>query len=126
MIFKEHIIHITKDFQKSPSTFRRYIFCAFTYCKFITIMESFIKFEGQNEIEFLERFSDEKACFAYLAQHKWANGFACPNCESTQEDNCKIEFHKRCKKCLHMISPTSHTLFDKVKCGIFKGFLCSF
>jgi transposase-like protein len=89
-------------------------------------MESFIKFEGQNEIEFLERFSNEKECYAYLAHHKWANGFVCPHCKSTEEDHCKIEFHKRCKRCLHLISPTSYTLFHKVKFGIVKAFYVVF
>lgn len=89
-------------------------------------MENFTLFEGQNEIEFLERFSTQAACFEYLAHHKWSSGFVCPNCKSTQEHNCKIAYHKRCKNCLKFISPTTNTLFHKVKFGIVKAFYIVF
>jgi transposase-like protein len=89
-------------------------------------MEGIISFKGQNEIEFLKQFHNKESCFSYLAHHKWANGFECPNCKSTKEDNCKILYHKRCKQCFRIISPTAQTLFHNVKFGIEKAFYIVF
>lgn len=85
-------------------------------------MDIFSKFEGQNEIDFLRRFSDKDSCYSYLAHHKWKNGFVCHFCNSTEEYNCEKLNHKRCKKCQKLISPTMNTLFHKVKFGIEKAF----
>ena len=30
--------------------------------------------------EFLEQFSSEDACLAYLEELRWPNGFICPSC----------------------------------------------
>jgi transposase-like protein len=89
-------------------------------------MDNFIKFEGQNEIDFSKRFQTEDSCFAHLAHYKWSEGFLCPNCGCTEEHHCKKEHHKRCKGCLRIISPTANTLFHKVKFGIVKAFYIVF
>ena len=89
-------------------------------------MHDFIKFKGQNEIEFHQRFSDPDSCFSYLAHKKWSNGFVCPKCKSTEEDQCKFKYHKRCKQCRRLISPTANTLFHNIKFGIEKAFLIVF
>ena len=41
-----------------------------------TITEDFPK----SEIEFHERFSDPNACYEYLFQQKWPDGFICKRC----------------------------------------------
>ena len=41
-----------------------------------TIAEDFPK----NEIEFDQRFSKPKACYDYLFQQKWPDGFSCKKC----------------------------------------------
>jgi transposase-like protein len=89
-------------------------------------MEQIIKFEGENEIEFLKRFSDKNSCYSHLAHYKWSQGFVCPHCGSTEEHHCRKEHHKRCKGCLQIISPTANTLFHKVKFGIEKAFYVVF
>lgn len=85
-------------------------------------MEIFSKFEGQNEIDFLRKFSDKDSCYSYLAHYKWKDGFICHFCNSTEEYNCGKLNHKRCKSCQKLISPTMNTLFHKVKFGIEKAF----
>jgi transposase-like protein len=89
-------------------------------------MDLFTKFEGENELEFHKRFSDKSVCYAHLAHYKWSEGFVCPHCQSTEEHHCSKEHHKRCKKCLRIISPTANTLFHKVKFGIDKAFYVVF
>ena len=83
-------------------------------------------FEGQNEIEFIKKFSDESTCLSLLADYKWSAGFLCPHCQGKEEHNCKIAYHKRCKQCSRIISPTANTLFHKVKFGITKAFYIVF
>ena len=41
-----------------------------------TINEDFPK----SEIEFHEQFSDPNACYGYLFQQKWPDGFICIKC----------------------------------------------
>ncbi len=89
-------------------------------------MDIFEEFKGQNEIEFIKTFSNADTCLGYLSDHKWKNGFRCYNCGSTEEHKCNIAHHKRCKKCLRIISPTANTLFHKVKFGIDKAFYVVF
>ena len=59
-------------------------------------MEDFLRFEGQNEIDFLNRFGDRDSCYSYLAHYKWQNGFECHFCGSKEEYNCNKIHHKRC------------------------------
>lgn len=89
-------------------------------------MDTVAIFEGQNEIEFYERFSNREACLAYLAEKKWAKGFVCPKCGSKEENHCKIKYYKRCGHCRRLISPTANTLFHNVKFGIKKAFIMDF
>lgn len=89
-------------------------------------MVDILKFEGQNEIEFLKKFSDKDSCLSHLAFYKWSNGFNCPNCGGKEEHHCSKAHFKRCKNCLQIFSPTSGTLFHKVKFGIEKAFYVVF
>ena len=89
-------------------------------------MEDLLKFEGQNEMKFIARFSKSEECYAHLYHYKWSNGFKCPNCNGTEEHNCSKPYHKRCKNCLQIISPTANTLFHNVKFGIQKAFYIVF
>ena len=89
-------------------------------------MEGFIKFVGQNEIDFLKRFSSRDICLAHLAHYKWSNGFVCPYCKCAEEHVCKIAHHKRCKNCKRIISPAHNTLFHRVKFGLEKAFYVVF
>ena len=89
-------------------------------------MGTHIKFEGQSEIMFLERFSTEVACKDYLYHYKWSTGFTCNHCGSQQEHNCKKLYHKRCGKCLRIFSVTSNTMFHNVKFGLVKAFYIAF
>lgn len=89
-------------------------------------MEELLKFEGQNEIDFLARFSKREECYAHLYYYKWSNGFKCTHCNSIEEHHCSKPYHKRCKNCLQIISPTANTLFHNMKFGIEKAFYIVF
>jgi transposase-like protein len=63
----------------------------------------------KNLKEFRERFADEKACFAYLGQSRWAGGFVCPSCESQRHWLRSRRFIFKCQDCGKQISATAGT-----------------
>lgn len=82
-------------------------------------------YNGQNILEFAERFKSDEDCIKYLAHYKWDSGYTCPKCKHTA---CQVRNnHARvCNKCSHIDSATANTLFHKVKFGIRKAFFICF
>ena len=64
----------------------------------------------RNEIEFDSRFSSEQACFDYLFQLSWPEGFCCSRC-----GHIKYWMTSRglylCRQCKHQQSVTAGTIF---------------
>ncbi len=84
-------------------------------------------FKGTNLIEFIDRFDNTEKCKKYLAEIKWANGFACSKCSHTHCWRKKNDpFVGVCKGCRHIESVTANTLFHKVKFDLRKAFLIIF
>lgn len=82
-------------------------------------------FNGQNLLEFTDRFKTDADCKEYLAKYKWENGFVCVKCGHSAcqtRSNCS----KTCNKCSHTESATANTLFHKVKFGVRKAFFICF
>lgn len=75
-----------------------------------TITEDF----PHSEIEFDQRFSNIDACYEYLAQAKWPDGFICDKCGCNaywlSAKNIYI-----CKKCEHQFSLTAGTIMHGTK-----------
>ena len=82
-------------------------------------------FKGQNLIEFAERFKTDLDCEEYLASIKWENGYCCRKCGHTKYQIRK-DFSRTCNICSDTESPTSGTLFHKVKFGLKKAFFICF
>ncbi|PIF02213.1 MAG: hypothetical protein CR996_01135 [Draconibacterium sp.] len=80
------------------------------------------KFKSLTIFEFQERFPDEDACFDYLIELKWGNGFICPNCGHTNYCKGKRKYDRQCTSCHRIVSPTSGTLFHQLKFSILKAF----
>lgn len=80
------------------------------------------KFKSLTIFEFQEQFPDEDACLEYLANLKWSDGFVCPNCGHTHYCKGKRKHDRQCTSCHRSISPTSGTLFHKVKFSILQAF----
>ncbi len=83
-------------------------------------------FEGQNILEFTDRFKDDKACLSYLAEVKWADGYQCKKCGHTKFTIRKKNFARDCNRCHHIESPTANTMFHRVRFGIRKAFMIAF
>lgn len=82
-------------------------------------------FQGQNLLEFADRFLTDEDCLEYLSHFKWKDGFTCVKCGHSGSQ--KRKNHSRtCNKCSHTESATANTLFHKVKFGVCKAFFICF
>ena len=86
----------------------------------ISIMEK--RFESLTIFDFQGQFPDDKARMNYLSNVKWAGGFICPQCSNTKYCKGDKEHIRQCTKCNYLASPTSGTLFHKVKFPLLKAF----
>jgi transposase-like protein len=89
-------------------------------------MVDFETFKGLGILEFTDKFSDDNKCKEYLYEKKWNNGFVCKKCSHDVALNSSALYLKQCKKCLHIESCTSGTLFHKVKFPLRKAFYILF
>lgn len=80
------------------------------------------KFKSLTIFEFQQRFPDENACYKYLNELKWGNGFVCPKCGHTNYCKGKRKYDRQCTSCHRIVSPTSGTLFHQLKFSILKAF----
>jgi transposase-like protein len=79
-------------------------------------------FKSLTIFEFQERFPDTASCHKHLFELKWADGFVCPNCKHTRASQLKGGYLRKCGKCDRITSPTSGTVFHKVKFDLLKAF----
>ena len=84
-----------------------------------------ILFEGQNMMEFIERFKTDEICKEYLAEIKWKEGFECIKCHH-KASQIRKDFSRTCNRCSHTDSAMANTLFHKVKFGVKKAFFIYF
>jgi hypothetical protein len=80
------------------------------------------QFQSLTIFDFQARFPDDRACMQYLAEIKWGDGYLCPKCGNTKYCGGDKEFSRQCTKCRHISSPTSGTMFHKVKFPLLKAF----
>jgi transposase-like protein len=82
-------------------------------------------FKGEEFLKFAERFSTDDACYAYLADIKWDNGFTCKKC-GHKKFSLRDKHERCCTLCKHVESTTAGTLLHKVKFGIKKALFIMF
>jgi len=82
-------------------------------------------FNGQNLLEFAERFKTDLDCKEYTAHNKWEKGFICLKCSNKTYQKRK-DFSRTCNKCSHTETATANTLFHKVKFGVRKAYFICF
>ena len=80
------------------------------------------KFKSLTIFEFQERFPNDEACFEYLVELKWENGFECPHCGHKNYCKATRTYDRQCTSCNRTVSPTSQTLFHQLKFSILKAF----
>lgn len=82
-------------------------------------------FNGQNLLEFSDRFKTDEHCKEYLAWIKSKTDYKCLKCNHDKYQTRK-DLSRQCNICGHIESPTANTLFHKVKFGVRKAFFICF
>ena len=80
------------------------------------------RYKSLSLFEFQRRFPNDEACLKYLSDLKWSNGYRCKRCGNDKYNKGNTKYHRKCTRCNHQESPTSDTLFHKVKFPILKAF----
>lgn len=57
-------------------------------------------------------FKTKEACLELLSHAKWADGFICRFCGSSNYCRGKLSFSRRCTRCKKEESPMAHTIFN--------------
>jgi len=65
--------------------------------------------------EFLDWFSSEEACLAFLEKLRWPGGFVCPSCGVAQEPYRSSRARLMCRSCGRQSTVTAGTIFDKTR-----------
>jgi len=76
--------------------------------------------------EFRERFSEEAACLEYLAQSRWPDGFACPQCSG---GTCWVKSRRHvfeCTECGHQTSVTAGTILHRTHFSLREWFWAAY
>lgn len=76
--------------------------------------------------EFRLLYSDDDACYKYLEEIKWKNGFECIKCKNVKYSTGPTPYSRRCSKCNHIERIYSGTIFSGVKFPIQKAFCIIF
>ncbi len=80
------------------------------------------KFKSLSIFAFQSQFSSAEDCYDYLVNLKWGGGYQCCKCGHSHYCAGKKIHDRQCTRCNHLESPTSGTLFHKVKFPIQKAF----
>lgn len=65
--------------------------------------------------EFLDWFSSEEACLAYLERLRWPSGFVCPACGVADTPYRSSRSRLMCRSCSHQSTVTAGTIFEKTR-----------
>ena len=76
--------------------------------------------------QFYSKFSDNDSCLHYLADLKWQEGYTCRKCGHTNYCKGKTAHARRCTRCKHEESATSHTLFHRCRIPLADAFEIAF
>ena len=84
-------------------------------------------FKGVNSIKFYNRFRSDKDCYQYLSEITWdGDSYVCKRCGNTHYCKGHLPYSRRCTRCKYDESPTSGTMFDKVKFSLLIAFHIAF
>jgi hypothetical protein len=72
--------------------------------------------------EFSMKYPDKDACYKFLSEMKWANGYECIKCKNTSYCNGRSPYNRRCTKCAYEESVLHKTVFENNRIPINKAF----
>jgi two-component system, sensor histidine kinase LadS len=74
-----------------------------------------------NKLE-IKSFDSEEACLKLIADQKWAEGYTCRKCGNINFCKGKTPDSRRCTRCKHEESATSHTIFHRCRVPLPEAF----
>ena len=77
-------------------------------------------------LEWIDQFPDEEACWTYLRQVRWPEGFSCPRCAGRRATFLESRRLWQCRGCRHQVSLTAGTVFHGTRVPPRKWFLAIF
>ena len=72
-------------------------------------------FKDLSEADFKIKFGTEEQCLEFLATEKWATGYSCKKCDNDNYCKGRMPYSRRCTRCKHDESATSHTIFHRCR-----------
>lgn len=85
------------------------------------VMQKQVSFE-----EFQKIYPDQDACYQFLAELKWSQGYKCTRCKNTNYSPGPVPFSRRCSRCSIVERVTTGTIFSRVTFPITKAFYMLF
>lgn len=76
--------------------------------------------------EFKTLYPDPLACYRFLEELKWNEGFACRKCNNNKYFDGSQKFARRCTRCGYNESITAYTVFHGIKFPIDKAFYIAY
>lgn len=76
--------------------------------------------------EFNKIFPDENACYKYLSEIKWSEGYTCRKCKHTKFMEGNKSYSRKCTRCAYPESATAYTLFHGLRFSIVKAFYLTY
>ncbi len=67
-------------------------------------------------------FSTQDSCLQIISDQKWADGYVCRKCGNTNYCKGKTSYSRRCTRCKHEESATSHTIFHRCRIDLTEAF----
>jgi len=74
-----------------------------------------------NKLE-IQSFNSEESCLKIIADQKWAEGYTCRKCGNKNFCKGKTPYSRRCTRCKHEESATSHTIFHRCRIELPEAF----
>jgi two-component system, sensor histidine kinase LadS len=72
--------------------------------------------------EFIKSFPEETACYRFIEELKWSDGYKCRKCGNEKFMKGKNVFSRKCTKCTYNESIKANTIFHDIKFPIEKAF----
>jgi len=76
--------------------------------------------------EFSQKFASDEACWEYLWQSRWPEGYRCPHCECQETWWIAARHVHECRKCGHQSYPTAGTLMHRTHLPIQEWFWAAY
>lgn len=77
-------------------------------------------------VELQERFPSEEACWEFLREMRWPDGFVCPRCGGRESVAIRTRRLEQCRSCRYQASLTAGTIFHRTRKPLRLWFLAIF